>query len=130
MNINFEAALRYIDLEDYDKAESELKTAIDTEMKNGSEGTAAEYRCVLGELLADLGKREDARKEFAAVLEYCDRTNTLPMQRRISGAFINAIDKGLPLPDFGGEAQKRRPVFAKPVQDKSFIVKHTNRRGR
>lgn len=132
MNVNFEAALLHINLENYDRAIEELNTAIDTEMDKDNESLASEYRCVLGELLANLGRLDDARDEFATVLEYCDYSNSLPKQREISIAFINAIDKKTPLPDFSGGsgASGRRPVFAKPAQDKNFIIKHTNRRGK
>jgi len=133
MNTNFEAALRHIDLGNYDKAIEELNTAIDTEMDNDNEGRATEYRCVLGELLANLDRRDDARDEFAAVLDYCDYSRSLPKQRQISIAFIKAIDGGTPLPDFSRgkqDAPEQRPIFAKPAQDKNFIIKQMNRRGR
>ncbi len=134
MNINFEAALRYIDLENYDKAVEELNKAIDTEMEKDDESRAAEYRCVLGELLANMGKLDDARDEFATVLDYCDYSKSLPLQRRISIAFIKAIDNKLPLPDFSRANSEKttndRPTIGKPAQDKNFIVKQMNRRGK
>ena len=61
MNVEFEAALQYINLESYDNAISHLNKAIDKEMDEGNEGTAMEYRCVLGELLANLDRKEEAR---------------------------------------------------------------------
>ncbi len=132
MNINFEAALRFIDLENYDKAVSELNKAIDAEMEKDDESKATEYRCVLAELLADMGRLDDARDEFATVLDYCDYSKSLPLQRRISIAFIKAIDNKLPLPDFSRdkETANDRPTLGKPAQDKNFIVKQMNKRGK
>ncbi len=133
MNTNFEAALRHIDLGNYDKAIDELNAAIDAEMDNNDEEKATEYRCVLGELLANLDRLDDARDEFAMVLDYCDFSRSLPKQRQISIAFIKAIDNGTPLPGYSrgsNDTPEQRPIFAKPVQDKNFIVKQMNKRGR
>ena len=133
MNVEFEAALQYINMESYDRAVEYLNKAIDKEMDGGNEGTAMEYRCVLGELLADLGRRDEARDEFAAVVDYCDFSNKLPKQKYIAGAFIKAIDEGGPLPvmtERPGAAKRdpRVPLVPKPVQDKSFISKQMNKR--
>ena len=54
-NINFEAALKYIDLGSYDKAVEKLKLAIDEESSKDNDTRATEYHCVLGELYAQLG---------------------------------------------------------------------------
>ncbi len=134
MNVEFEAALQYINLESYDNAISHLNKAIDKEMDEGNEGTAMEYRCVLGELLANLDRKEEARDEFAAVVDYCDFSNDLPKQKIIAGAFIKAIDEGGPLPRFdvsaGTEAKRNPsvPLIPKPVQNKSFISRQMNKR--
>ena len=63
-NINFEAALKYIDLGSYDKAVEKLKLAIDEESSKDNDTRATEYHCVLGELYAQLGKEDEAREEF------------------------------------------------------------------
>ncbi len=135
MNVEFEAALQYINMESYDNAIEHLNKAIDKEMEDGNEGTAMEYRCVLGELLANLDRKEEARDEFAAVVDYCDFSNGLPNQKIIAGAFIKAIDEGGPLPRFDGGAAgasaKRDPsvpLIPKPVQNKSFITRQMNKR--
>lgn len=47
-NINFEAALKYIDLGSYDKAVEKLKLAIDEESSKDNDTRATEYHCVLG----------------------------------------------------------------------------------
>ena len=69
-NINFEAALKYIDLGSYDKAVEKLKLAIDEESSKDNDTRATEYHCVLGELYAQLGKEDEAREEFTQVIQF------------------------------------------------------------
>lgn len=88
MNVNFEMALQYINLGSYEKAEEELRTAISAETEKNNLKTAAEYRCVLGELLANLGKRKKSDAEFLQVVEYCKETNLLPKQLEIAESFL------------------------------------------
>lgn len=134
MNVEFEAALQYINMESYDNAIEHLNKAIDKEMDGGDEARAMEYRCVLGELLANLDRKDEARDEFAAVVDYCNFSNGLHNQKIIAGAFIKAIDEGGPLPRFDGteEASAKRdpsvPLVPKPVQNKSFITRQMNKR--
>lgn len=92
MNINFEAALRLINIGAYDEAQKNLRKAIDEENANGSERTAIEYACVLGDLLANLDDEYKAKAEFDKVIEYCDRTNSLSKQRKIAADFITAYN--------------------------------------
>ena len=126
MNIDFEAALRYIDLGSYDNAVKKLKSAIDSEKENNPE-EAAQYRCVLGELYANLGQQEDSRAEFLQVIEYCDSTNTLQKQRVIAQTYLDAFDGKLPQP----EPQQKRPGYVplvpKPQQDRGFIAKQSRK---
>jgi tetratricopeptide (TPR) repeat protein len=137
MNMDFEAAMQYINLENYDKAAESLKKAIDKEMADDNESRATEYRCVLGELLANLDRREEARDEFAQALDYCNFSGELHDQKAIATAFIDAIDAGRELPNFSKPAApqtaapKRNPsvpLVPKPVQDKAFIAKKTSKR--
>lgn len=88
MNVNFEMALQYINLGSYEKAESELRAAIDEETEKGNAETAAEFRCVLGELLANLGKRKKSDAEFLLVVEYCKETGLLPKQLEIAESYL------------------------------------------
>ena len=88
MNVNFEMALQYINLGSYEKAENELKTAIADETEKGNLSVAAEYRCVLGELLANLDRKADSDKEFRQVVEYCKKTGELKKQRDIAEKFL------------------------------------------
>lgn len=88
MNVNFEMALRYINLGSYEKAEKELKTAIDAETEKQNLSIAAEYRCVLGELLANLGRKKDSDKQFKQVVEYCEKTGKLSKQREIAEGYL------------------------------------------
>lgn len=132
MNVNFEAALQLINLGNYDKAIAELNKAIDAEMAKDNESTATEYRCVLGELLANLDRKEDARIEFATVVEYCEFSNSLSKQKAIAEVFIKAIDEGKPLPAGSVRPAPKRnsalPLIPKPVQNKSFIAKQMGKR--
>ena len=119
MNINFEVALRYINLESYEKAVEHLKLAIGEETANGKEDTAIQYTCVLGELFANLGRVAEAREQFNKVLEYCRRTSSLPKQRDIALAFMDAFDGKIKTVTQPMNA----PMSAKPVQNKAFIQK-------
>lgn len=131
MNIHFEAALQHINLEDYDKAKELLAKAIGEEMEKGDESTATQYRCVLGELCGRLDEIDAAREQFNLVIEYCDRTNSLPAQRGIAQTSLDLFD-GKITPEELRSARKRsvtnRPLVGKPVQDKAFISRRMNKR--
>ena len=88
MNVNFEIALQYINLGSYEKAEKELKTAIAAETEKQNLSAATEYRCVLGELLANLGRKKDSNEQFKQVVEYCKKTGELKKQREIAEGFL------------------------------------------
>ncbi|MGN1339089.1 MAG: tetratricopeptide repeat protein [Oscillospiraceae bacterium] len=129
MNMDFEAALRYIDLGSYDTAIKMLKSAIEKEENDPD--TATKYRCVLGELYANLGRKDESRAEFEQVISYCDSTSTLAQQRTIAQTFIDAFDGKVAAPE--AQPQKRPgyvPLVPKPQQDKDFIAKQTRKNHR
>lgn len=130
MNIDYEAALQYIDLENYEKAEASLRKAIKTEEDRNDLTAATQYRCVLGELFANLGKADEARALFEQVIDFCARTNTLEPQRLIARRFIDVFDGKLPLPAPAAPAKRNPsvPLVPKPVQDKGFIAGKMKRR--
>lgn len=127
MNMDFEAALKYIDLGSYDKAIEKLNSAIEKESAN--EETAIQYRCVLGELQANLGHIPEARAEFEKVQAYCLDTHTLEKQGAIAQTYLDVFDGKIKPP-----AEQKRPgdapVVPKPVQDKGFISRQLNRKHR
>lgn len=88
MNVNFEMALQYINLGSYEKAEKELKTAIDAETEKQNFSIATEYRCVLGELLANLDRKDEADEQFKQVVDYCRKTGELKKQLEIAEGFL------------------------------------------
>lgn len=96
MDIHFEMAIRQINMGAYESAARNLENAIDAEEGNGDTKSAMECRCVLGELLANMGETERAREEFNKVLGYCTVTNSLPEQRKIARDFIDEFDGKLP----------------------------------
>ncbi len=133
-NLNYEAALKYIDLGSYDKAVEKLKLAIEEEHANKNDICATKYRCVLGELFAQLGKEEEAREEFTQVIQFADENNVLATQRSIAKTYINAF-YGLipPAPEASNETEKRPgyvPLVPKPVQNKGFISRQMNKKHR
>lgn len=126
MNVNFEMAIQYINLESYDKAVDALKTAIREETDKNDEKTATEYTCVLGELLADLGRKQEAEQEFLKVLDYCDRTNSLSKQRAIARDFLDLFHGNVQFVTETAEI----PRSVRQVQNKAFIAKQQRKRGR
>lgn len=110
MDLHFEMALRQINMGKYETAVGNLEKAIDAEEGNGDTKSAMECRCVLGELLANMGENDRAREEFNKVLGYCTVTNTLPEQYKIARDFINAFDGKLP--DLSGKVEKDIDKFA------------------
>lgn len=129
MNIEFEAALKYIDLGNYDKAIEGINSAIARETEKGNLSDAAQFRCVLGELYANLGKVEDSTREFEQVLDYCDETSTLQQQRKIAQTYLDAFSGKLPMPA-APERMKRPgdvPLVPKPRQNAAFIAKQSRR---
>ena len=138
MNVEFEKALQYINLGEYDKAIAALDTAIMQEEDAGNDTIATEYRCVLGELYVQLDMEIQARDELTTVVEYCDKNNVLEKQRKIAKAYLNAYD-GIPLPKdlFSEEKPAKKsarpghlPMVLKPTQDKAFIAKQMNKKRR
>ena len=139
MNVDFEAALQYIDRGNYEKALTLLDKAIMKEEDEGNYSTATEYRCVLGELYANLGMEMQARDELTSVIEYCNEHHVLDKQCNIAKAYINAFD-GIPLPPEmlarNGASKKKAehpgnmPIVPKPMQNKLFIAKQMNKKRR
>lgn len=133
-NLNYEAALKYIDLGSYDKAVEKLNLAIDEESSKDNDIRATEYRCVLGELFAQLGKEEEAREEFTQVIQFADENSTLDTQRSIAQTYINAFEGLLPpIPSANTEPANRPgdiPLVPKPVQNKGFISRQMNKKHR
>lgn len=132
MVIEFDAALKYIDAEKYDKAIEMLNKAIDKATEKGDEAEATQYKCVLGELHTNLGNEDEARELFTQVMEYCDATHSLQKQRHIARTYLNAFD-GI-LPELPEEERVERPGYAplipKPVQDKGFINRQMKKKHR
>ena len=130
MNMDFEAALKYIDLGSYDKAIEKLNSAIAKEDES-DKGVATQYRCVLGELLVKLGRAEESRTEFDKVLAYCEETHTLQQQKVIAQTYIDAMDGKLPAPE---QPSAKRPgdvpLVPKPVQNKGFISRQMSKKHR
>lgn len=133
-NLNYEAALKYIDLGSYDKAVEKLKLAIDEESSKDNDIRATEYHCVLGELYAQLGKEDEAREEFTQVIQFADENSTLDTQRSIAQTYINAFEGLLPpIPSANTEPANRPgdvPLVPKPVQNKGFISRQMNKKHR
>ncbi len=129
MNVNFEMAIQYINLEAYDKAVESLQTAIKEEADKGNEKGSVEYTCVLGELYADMGKKKEAIEEFSKVMDFCGRTNSLPKQRKIAKDFLDL---------FSGETKMvtephptvQTPTNVMGMTSKGFIAKNQRKRGK
>lgn len=129
-NINYTAALKYIDLGENDKAIEKLLLAIEQETEKGNEMGATEYRCVLGEFYANIGMSEHAREQFELVLNYCDANLALPRQRLIAKTSLDIID-GKIKPErkkAPHEVNSAIPLVRKPVQDKAFIAKQLGKK--
>lgn len=124
----FNMALEYINNGNYDKAIEMLNECIDNATANENPMEATQVRCVLGELYANLGKKEDAVDNFRQVLEYCHSTDSLPEQAKIAASYIKAIAESKPAnpTDRPGYV----PLVPKPVQDKAFITKAMNKKRR
>ena len=125
-NVNFKAALQYIDLGESEKAIEKLKLAIDQELDKDNESGSIEYRCVLAEYLAKLGRQDEAREEFSEVLRYCDTYTALPRQRAIAKTSIDIIDGVIKVPE--SKPDPSLPLIPKPMQNKAFITKQLNKK--
>lgn len=129
MNIEFNAALQYINLGSYEKAIDKLNSAISKETENGNLADAAQYRCVLGELYANLGNIEESTKEFEQVIDYCDETNTLQQQYQIAQTYLDIFAGRIQMPE-APERTKRPgdvPLVPKPRQNAAFIAKQSRK---
>ena len=128
-NLNYEAALKYIDLGSYDKAVEKLKLAIDEESSKDNDIRATEYRCVLGELYAQLGMEYEAREEFSEVIYFARENNVLDRQSKIAKAYLKAFDNILPYADIEDADDDKKtakrigdlPMIPKPVQNEGLL---------
>ena len=127
-NPKFNMALGYINSGSYEKAIDLLNECINTATEEGNPQEATQVRCILGELYANLGKKEDAINNFAQVLEYCNNTQSLPEQARIAATYIKAITEGKPA-NLNNKS-RNVPLVPKPVQNKAFITKAMNKKRR
>ena len=125
MNMDFEAAMQFINMEQYDKAVEKLNIAIAKEEEK-DECMAIQYRCVLGELLANLGRTQEARAELVQVKEYCDKSHLLPKQNQIASTLIDVIDGRIKPP--APARNPSVPLVPKPVQNRGFISKQMGKR--
>ncbi len=125
MNIDFEAALKYIDLGNYEKAVEKLNTAIVAVGAETDEGM--EYRCVLGELYANMGMVNLSHDEFVKVMNYSEEHNTLVRQRTIAKTYLDAFAGNLPMPEKKIERPGDAPLVPKPRQNAAFIAKQTRK---
>ena len=147
MNVNFEKALKYIDLGSYNKAVDSLNAAIAEANDSGKESEAIQYKCVLGELYAQLEMEEQAKPIFKDVVDYCDANNCMANQRNIAQDYLIAYETGTidnilnPQPVAPATASEKGvakkaarprhiPLVPKPVQDKSFISRQMSKKRR
>ena len=114
MNINFEAALQYINLGNYERAVEKLNLAM-------------QYRCVLAELYANMGIINQSREEFEKVIEYTEMTNTLAKQRTIARAYLDAFDGKNAMPREKIQRPGDAPIVPKPRQNAAFIAKQSRK---
>lgn len=126
MNVDFEAALQYINLGSYEKAIEKLKTAIEKESADPDKQT--QYRCVLGELYANLHMIDESREEFNQVLDYCDDTLTLPKQQEIAQTYIDIFDGKTYMLEEEPKRPGDVPLIPKPRQDAAFIAKQSRKK--
>ena len=125
MNINFEAALQYINLGNYERAVEKLNLAIEAAGGDTDEGT--QYRCVLAELYANMGILNQSREEFEKVIEYTEKTNTLAKQRAIARAYLDAFDGKNAMPREKIQRPGDAPIVPKPRQNAAFIAKQSRK---
>lgn len=125
MNINFEAALQYINLGNYERAVEKLNLAI--EAAGGDTDEGMQYRCVLAELHANMGIINQSREEFEKVIEYTEKTNTLAKQRAIARAYLDAFDGKTAMPREKIQRPGDAPIVPKPRQNAAFIAKQSRK---
>lgn len=125
MNIDFEAALKYIDLGNYERAVEKLNSAIEAVGEDTDEGI--QYRCVLGELYANIGNVNQSQEEFVRVMEYTDNSQTLPKQRAIAQAYLDAFAGKTAMPKEQMKRPGDAPLVPKPRQDAAFIAKQSRK---
>ena len=145
MNVNFEKAIRYIDMGSYNKAVDSLNAAIVEANEAGNTNEAIQYKCVLGELYAQLEMATQAKAVLQEVVAHCDENRCLYEQRAIAQKYLIAYETGnidavlneqpAPAPAAKPAAQMaERPGYAplvpKPTQDKSFITKQMSKKRR
>ncbi|MCI5668891.1 MAG: hypothetical protein MR291_09080 [Oscillospiraceae bacterium] len=125
MNIDFEAALKYIDLGNYERAVEKLNSAIAAAGENTDE--EMQYRCVLGELYANMGIVNRSQEEFVRVMKYTEDSTTLPKQRAIAQAYLDAFAGKTAMPKEQMKRPGDAPLVPKPRQDAAFIAKQSRK---
>ena len=109
MNINFEAALQYINLGNYERAVEKLNLAI--EAAGGDTDEGMQYRCVLAELYANMGILNQSRAK----------------QRAIARAYLDAFDGKNAMPREKIQRPGDAPIVPKPRQNAAFIAKQSRK---
>lgn len=144
MNLNLEKALAYIDLGSYNKAVDSLEAAIKEEEAAGNNQTAIEYKCVLGELYAQLDMPLQAQRVLGEVVMFCDENCCLAEQRSIAVKYLiayetNTIDavlneqavrEGKMAAAKAAARPGYLPLVPKPMQDKGFISRQMGKKRR
>ena len=125
MNIDYEAALKYIDIGNYEKAAEKLNSAIAAAGDETDEGM--QYRCVLGELYANMGMVNLSQEEFSKIMKYTDENNTIPAQRAIAKSFLDAFSGKTPAPVKKAQRPGDVPLVPKPRQNAAFIAKQSRK---
>lgn len=145
MNVNLQKALSYIDIGSYAKAVDCLEAAIKDEEAADNGFAATQYRCILGELYAQLEMASQARDTLEQVVKFCDDNHCLSEQREIAQKYLIAYESGTidsvlneqseAAPEGKASAAKAArpgylPLIPKPTQNKSFISKQMNKKRR
>lgn len=128
INVELEAALQHINLGNYEKAMEKLQALIDSADEAQDEIKGAQYRCILGELYAQLGKKDEASKLFSKILEIPSEKDELSMQHNIARRYLEAFAGKAPMPGSPRKVAPSVPMMPKPTQNKGFIAKKMTRK--
>lgn len=94
MIIEFDKALRLLDIEDYDRAEACLKKAIQTAKEDNREYELMEIYCCYGEVLAMLEREEEARQYLNEVIGFYKKSGECEQEYEIAKGVLDEMEEG------------------------------------
>lgn len=93
MILEYNKALRYLDIEKHDKAEDCLKKAIHIAKEENRNHELMEIYCCYGEVLAMMEREDEAKKYLNEVIAFYKKTEECEYEYKIARGLLDEIEE-------------------------------------